>query len=102
MITQTKVASGTRCGSSSLRRNGKTAAGKQNDACKDGGAHGSVNPTDRAYTDEEKAPILAAYHERTSRRGVERVLGVARQTLASWPEKTPTPSRPKKRSFSRV
>ena len=59
MITETKVATCTRCGSSSLRRNGKTAAGKQNDACKDGGAYGSVNPTDRADTDEEKAPSLS-------------------------------------------
>jgi transposase-like protein len=101
MITETTVASCTKCGSTNLRRNGKTAAGKQKYACKDCGAYGSVNPTDRAYTEEEQAPILAAYQERASLRGVERVFGVARQTVARWLKKKSTTSRRKKSSSSR-
>jgi len=101
MITETKVATCTKCGSNNLRRNGKTAAGKQKYACKDCGAYGSVEPTDRAYSEEERAPILAAYQERSSLRGLERTFGVARQTVAKWLKKTPLPPRRKKSNSSR-
>jgi transposase-like protein len=40
-----------------------------------------------AYSEERKAEILNAYQERPSRRGIERIFGVSRQTLASWLKK---------------
>jgi transposase-like protein len=47
------------------------------------GAYGTLNPTVQ-YTAERKAEILRAYHERSSLRGIERTLGIARQTVAKW------------------
>jgi transposase-like protein len=41
------------------------------------------------YTEAEKSQIVAAaYFERLSMRGIERIFGVARQTLAVWLKKT--------------
>ena len=45
-----------------------------------------LNPTVR-YTEAEKERIINAYYERPSMRGIERVFGVARQTLAAWLKK---------------
>jgi transposase-like protein len=36
------------------------------------------------YGAERKQDILRAYQERPSMRGIERIYGVARQTLARW------------------
>ena len=36
------------------------------------------------YSEERKAEILRAYHERSSLRGLERTFGVARQTVSAW------------------
>jgi transposase-like protein len=40
------------------------------------------------YTEDEKERIINAYYERPSMRGIERVFGVARQTLAVWLKKS--------------
>ena len=38
----------------------------------------------QGYREEEKELILRAYQERASKRGVERIFGTVRQTLARW------------------
>ena len=57
--------------------------GKQKYHCKACDAYGTLNPTE-VYPAERKAEILRAYHERSSLRGLERIFGVARQTVAKW------------------
>ena len=41
-----------------------------------------------AYTDAFRAQVLAAYQERASMRGVSRVFGLSRLTLADWLKKS--------------
>lgn len=48
--------------------------------------YGTLAP-DVGYSEERKAEILKAYHERSSLRGLERTFGVARQTVAAWLKK---------------
>ncbi len=74
------------CASLNIIKNRCNPKGKQQYRCKDCGKSGVLNPT-VPYTEEEKARILAAYHERPSMRGIERIFGVARQTLAAWLKK---------------
>ncbi len=42
------------------------------------------NPINRTYPEFFKKLILRAYRERASIRGIERIFGIARQTLARW------------------
>ena len=83
MISETVVHHCNRCGSEQITKNGQTASGKQKYHCKACDAYGTLNPT-VAYTPERRAEILRAYHERSSLRGLERIFGVARQTVAQW------------------
>src|SRR5262245_40571685 len=87
VITETKIATCTKCKSTHLSRNGKTKGGKQKYVCKDCGAYGSVDPKQSPYSEEEKERILESYQERASMRGVQRVHGVVYRTLARWLEK---------------
>jgi insertion element IS1 protein InsB len=72
-----------KCHSENIVKNGKNACGNQQYKCKDCGCCAVLQPKLR-YSEEEKARILAAYRERPSMRGIERISGVARQTLAEW------------------
>ncbi len=74
------------CQSLDLVKNGHNAKGKQQYRCNSCGKSGVLNPS-VAYTEEEKAEILAFYHEGRSMRSVEYLVGVARQTLAAWLKK---------------
>ena len=76
-----------RCESTALVRNGTDPKGKQKYHCKDCGSYGTVAPT-RSYREADRERILKAYQERASMRGIERVFGVARQTLARWLKKS--------------
>lgn len=87
MISETKVATCTKCQSTNLSRNGKTKGGKQKYVCKDCGAYGSIEPQQSPYTEEEKEQILAVYQERSSMRGIQRTFGVVPRTLGRWIEK---------------
>jgi insertion element IS1 protein InsB len=91
MITTTIEHECPRCQSKELVKNGHNQQGKQQYVCKACGRRGVLNPS-VAYTEAEKAQIIAAYYERPSRRGIERIFGVRRQTLASWLEKKPPSS----------
>jgi transposase-like protein len=75
-------------------KNGHSPKGKQQYRCTACGRSGVLNPG-VPYTEAEKTQILAAYYERPSMRGIERVFGVARQTLAAWLKKSgPASHRP--------
>jgi len=57
--------------------------GAQKFHCHNCNAYGTINAQGH-YSEDEKATILRAYRERASMRGVERIFGTARQTLAHW------------------
>ncbi len=72
------------CGSIDLVSNGHNKkSGKQKYHCKGCGKYGTLDAAPR-YSETRKAEILRAYFERPSMRGIERVFGVARQTVSVW------------------
>jgi insertion element IS1 protein InsB len=73
----------TKCNSIDIVRNGHDYKGEQKFHCHACNAYGTLNPRGR-YSEEAKALVLRAYQERASMRGVERIFGTARQTLARW------------------
>jgi len=75
------------CQSKNIVKNGHNPKGKQQYRCKNCGRGGVLNPT-VPYTEAEKEQIINAYYERPSMRGIERVFGVTRQTLATWLKKS--------------
>ena len=86
MVTETVIHKCRGCGSSNIVKNGHNASGSQQFWCKDWGKRGVLKPR-RGYTEEQKEQIIAAYYERSSMRGIERIFGVSRHTLAAWLEK---------------
>ena len=88
MVTQTVLCS--HCGSLRLTRDGKAPNGKQKYLCHGCGRRSRQNPGTRAYPDELRTQVLAAYHERCSQRGVCRIFGISRETLAAWLKKAAT------------
>ena len=72
-------------------RNGRTSNGKQRYLCHACGRTLRENPTTNAYSEQRKAEILRAYHERASLRGLERIYGVSRMTVSGWLKKKPMP-----------
>ena len=58
--------------------------GKLRFQCRTCDKYGRHNPGSAAYDEKTKAMILAAYHERTSIRGLNRIFGVSRNTVAAW------------------
>ncbi len=90
MITQTIHCR--HCGSSNLIRHGKAPNGKQRFRCRDCGRTSRENPGSAAYDEARKQTILAAYHERTSLRGLVRIFGVSRTTVSRWLKKSPAAS----------
>ena len=93
MVTETVVHKCRACSSTNIVKNGHNASGSQQFWCKDCGKRGVLKPR-RGYTEEQKEQIIAAYYERPSMRGIERIFGVSRHTLAAWLEKKETKSRP--------
>ena len=77
-----------RCGSANLVKNGHNQYGSQQFRCKDCHKLGMLNPINRR-TEAEIERILAAYRERPSMRGIARVFGISRNTLAKWLKKSP-------------
>ena len=86
MIVETTVHTCRRCTSPHIVKNGRNACGHQQFKCKDCGMSAVLQPK-VAYSEERKAEILKAYQERPSMRGIQRIFGVSRQTLASWLKK---------------
>ena len=85
------------CGSANIVKNGHNASGSQQFwhragmVCKDCDKRGVLKPR-RGYTEAQKEQIIAAYYERPSMRGIERIFGVSRHTLAVWLQKKPNHS----------
>jgi transposase-like protein len=75
------------CGSEQLMRNGRAPNGKQRYKCRACGRQSRENPAPNGYTDERRAEILSALHERSSLRGIERTFGVSRNTVTAWMKK---------------
>jgi transposase-like protein len=72
------------CGSIDLVSNGHAKKnGKQKYHCNGCDKYGTLDAAPR-YSEERKEEILKAYFERPSMRGIERVFGVARQTVSAW------------------
>ncbi len=71
------------CGSIAIIRNGHDYKGAQKYQCHCCGAYGTLDAQPR-YTEEDKARIQRASQERVSMRGIRRIFGVARRTLARW------------------
>ncbi len=86
MVTLTLCCLG--CGSQDLIRHGKAPNGKQKYRCKGCGKNSRQDPTGRAYDTVFRERVLAAYHERSSQRGVCRIFGISRQTLVAWLKKS--------------
>ena len=71
------------CDSTNIVRNGTNKCGSAQYYCKDCGAHRVLEPA-TGYSAREKRRILDTYKERASLRGLERIFGVARQTVLQW------------------
>ena len=78
-----------RCGSEHLKRDGKSAAGKQRFKCGGCGRRSCENPY-RGRSVEKEAQVLALHLERTSQRGISRALKVSRVTVADLLKKRPS------------
>lgn len=76
------------CGSDRVIRHGKGPNGTQRYRCHACRYTFRENPGSRAYHEEKKAEILAAYQERTSLRGLTRIFGVSRTTVTAWLKKS--------------
>ncbi len=76
------------CGSEHLVSNGHARNGKLRFQCKACKKYGRQDPGSASYDAATKAVILAAYHERTSIRGLRRIFGVSRNTVAAWLKKS--------------
>ena len=84
MIYEIITHSCSKCDSINIIKNGKDYKNAQKFHCLDCSAYGTLNPTSRTYPEFFKELILRAYRERASMRGIERIFGIARQTLARW------------------
>ncbi len=85
MIQETITYTCTNCGSTNIVRNGRNKCGSRQYHCKDCGAYRVLKPKTRR-SPRQKATILRACKERCSLRGIQRIFGVARQTVANWIE----------------
>ena len=74
------------CASARIVKNGHNASGSQQFKCKECGKHGVLEPR-RGYTTQQREQIVNAYYERSSMRGIQRIFGVSRPTLANWLKK---------------
>ena len=72
-----------KCGSTNIVKNGTDYKGAQKYHCHTCGAFGTL-PAYKRDALPIKEWALRAYRERASMRGVERIFGIARQTLARW------------------
>ena len=74
-----------RCGSEHLVKNGHDYKGAQKYACKQCGRYGTLQ-AQRGYAEPVRGAVQRALLERISLRGLERVWGVSRRTIAQWLE----------------
>lgn len=93
MIKTTIVHQCPKCASEAITKNGKDRNnGKQKYHCNACKGYGTLNPEPH-YSESQKEEALRVYQERASLRGVERALGISRQTVAKWLKKSPKAAR---------
>ena len=78
-----------KCQSENIVKNGRDYKGDQKYHCNDCNAYGTLHPQ-KGHSDETQRLARQFYLERVSMRGIARVLGIARQTLARWIEQWAT------------
>lgn len=85
MIRETVTTTSTcrKCHGEKIVKNGRNRCGSPQYKGRDCGASGVLSPK-AGYTEAQKEQILAACEERPSLLGIERIFGVARQTVAAW------------------
>ncbi len=72
------------CNSVNIEKNGTDYKGSQKYHCLDCNAYGTLAPQSRSYSQHFRELVLRAYRERSSMRGISRIFGIARRTLARW------------------
>ena len=92
MVTQTLTCA--HCASVNMIRHGHARNGKCRFRCHDCNRTCTQNPATRRTDPKRKAQILAAYHERSSLRGLARVFKVSRNTVTGWLKKSPVAPAP--------
>ena len=83
MIQETITYTCRRCGSPDIVKNGTNKCGSQQYHCHACGAYQTLEPKNSSAP-YPKEVILKTYQERASLRGLERIFGVARQTVSQW------------------
>ena len=73
-----------KCDSTNICKNGTDYKGTQKFHCLECDAYGTLESMGHAYPKWFKELVMRAYRERASMRGIERIFGIARQTLAHW------------------
>ncbi len=71
------------CGSVDLVKNGHDYKGDQKFHCKNYNRYGTLN-AQKGYSREIRQRVKQAVIERISLRGIERIFGIARQTVSRW------------------
>ncbi len=91
MIIETITHTCTRCGSVNIRKNGHNKSGNAQFKCNDCGRSSVLKPKVK-YSEERKEHIIKTYLERGSLRGMQRLFGVAPDTLMKWIKKSDHPA----------
>jgi insertion element IS1 protein InsB len=74
-----------KCGSEDMVRNGHDYKGDQKYYCKSCASYGTLHPQQR-YDERTRRQVKRAVLERISMRGIERLFGLSRHTVADWIE----------------
>ncbi len=85
MIIAIRVEKCPKCGSINIVRNGTDYKNDQKYYCHACKAYGTLHPQ-KGHSPATKERVMRAYLERVSMRGIQRIFGVARHTLARWVE----------------
>jgi transposase-like protein len=87
MVQETTTVTCSHCGSDQIVRHGRASNGKQRYKCHACGRRSRENPAPNGYSEQRRAEILKALHERSSLRGIARTFRISRQTVTSWMKK---------------
>jgi transposase-like protein len=77
-----------RCGTTHLRKNGRTASGQQKFHCKACNFYGTLD-TKEQEREQRRATVEKLQRERLSQRAIARTVGMSRNTVATILKKSP-------------
>ena len=77
-----------RCGSTHLRKNGRTASGQQKFHCKACNCYGTLDTKDQERA-QRRTTVEKLQRERLSQRAIARTVGMSRNTVAAILKKSP-------------